>query len=79
MRRVAHAHDGLRYPSGSPRVPAGIGVPETLFSAELAAGTLLSIRVVKKKCQVRQDRAKEIRDQLAALMSDPAATVEVMS
>ena len=64
---------------GRSQVPAGIGVPETLFSAEIAAGTLPSIRAIKRTCQVGQDRAREIRDQLAALMSDPAATVEVMS
>lgn len=43
----------------------GVHALEHLFSAEIATGTLPSIRVVKKKCQVGQDRAKEIREHLA--------------
>ena len=59
----------------------GVLVPEAIFAAELEAGELPSIRAVKRRMKVGQDKAKTIRDQLAALvqtrMSEPAETIEV--
>ena len=65
--------------SGSPRVPVGIGVPEHLFSAEIEARELPSIRTIKRRMQCGQERAVVIRDQLASLLSDVPATIEAVS
>jgi len=59
----------------------GVHAPEAVFAAELEAGELPSIRTVKRRMKVGQDKAKTFRDQLAALvqtrMSEPAETIEV--
>ncbi len=54
----------------------GVRVPEVLFAAEIEAGTLPSVRAIKRQCRVGQDRAVVIRDQLAARMSDVGETIE---
>jgi hypothetical protein len=63
----------------TPRVRGTHRVPEVVFAAELKAGTLPSVRAIKRQCRVGQDRAVVIRDQLAALIqtSAPREIVEV--
>jgi hypothetical protein len=46
----------------------GVHAPKVVFAAELAAGELPSIRTIKRQCKVGQDRAREIRDELAGLI-----------
>jgi Protein of unknown function (DUF2637) len=57
----------------------GVHRPEVVFAAELEAGRLPGIRAIKRQCRVGQDRAKAIRDDLAALiksrMSEPTETM----
>jgi hypothetical protein len=47
--------------------------PERIFAAELAAGTVPSLRAVKDRMHVGTDRARIIRDQLAAMLELPEA------
>jgi hypothetical protein len=51
--------------------------PEAVFANEIEAGELPSIREVKHRMKVGQDRAVRIRDELAALLqtSQPAETL----
>jgi hypothetical protein len=46
--------------------------PDTVFAAELAAGTVPSIRAIKERCHVGTDSARVIREQLLALVGDGA-------
>ena len=60
-------------PSASPRrTPSA---PEVVFAAEIEAGTLPSVRQVKSRMKCGQDRATQIRDQLATLVSAPSRTI----
>jgi hypothetical protein len=47
--------------------------PERIFAAELAAGTVPSLRAVKDRMHVGTERARIIRDQLAAMLEVPEA------
>jgi hypothetical protein len=51
--------------------------PEVVFAAEIEAGTLPSVREVKRRMRVGQDKAMQIRDGLAALVpvSVPSETM----
>jgi len=51
--------------------------PEVVFAAEIEAGTLPSMREVKRRMKVGQDKATQIRDGLAALVpvSVPSETM----
>jgi hypothetical protein len=51
--------------------------PEVVFAQELAAGELPSIRMIKRKAKVGQDKAVVIRNQLADLVSAPRETIDV--
>lgn len=53
--------------------------PEVVFAEELSAGSVPGIREIKRRCKVGQDRAKTIRDQLAAVLSERHETLEVVS
>jgi hypothetical protein len=50
-----------------------------VFAAEVQAGTVPSVRAIKRQCRVGQDRAVKIKDDLAALIetSAPRETVDV--
>ena len=52
----------------------GAPEPAAVFSAELSAGTLPSVRTIKRQMRVGQDRAVKIRDDLAAMIqtSEPS-------
>ena len=54
-------------------------VPEAIFAAELSAGTVPSIRTIKRQYQVGQVRALEIQAHLAAILSERHETLEVVS
>jgi hypothetical protein len=64
---------------GQSRVHGGIGVPERIFSAEIEAGELPSIRAIKRRMSCGQDKAREIREHLAALLSGVPETIEAVS
>ena len=53
--------------------------PEAVFAAEMEAGVVPSIRQIKRGCKVGQDKAKEIRQHLHALMSGASETIEAVS
>jgi hypothetical protein len=61
--------------SGSRR-RRGARTPQVVFAADLAAGTVPSIRAIRRECKVGQPRAVVIRDQLAAVVSAPRETIE---
>ena len=76
-RSSAPAHEGG--PATAPKIhkplpanrPTSRGMspsPAEVFRAELAAGKVPGIRAIKQQCRVGQDRAVEIRDQLAAMI-----------
>ena len=67
-RTVSSTRAPRRAPSGKAKSP------EKLFSAELEAGTVPSLRSIKTRMRVGTDRAREIRDQLAeAVEAEPEA------
>ena len=67
-RTVPSTRAPRRAPSGKAKSP------EKLFAAELAAGTVPSLRAIKSRMHVGTDRARVIRDQLAqALEAQPEA------
>jgi hypothetical protein len=53
--------------------------PAEVFAQELAAGKLPGIRTVKARMSCGQERAKEIKGDLAVFLSDRPATIESMS
>jgi hypothetical protein len=46
--------------------------PDKLFAADIAAGRVPSLRAVKEGCHVGTDKAREIREQLVALVGNEA-------
>lgn len=62
-------------PGNASQAP-GAHVPEQIFAAELAAGTVPGIRAIKRKCQVGQDSAKLIQQRLGVLVSEGSETIE---
>jgi hypothetical protein len=66
--------------SGSRSRGRGVHRPEVVFAAELEAGTVPGVREVKRRCRVGQDRARTIRDELAAMIqSRVSAPSETMA
>jgi hypothetical protein len=67
---------GQGVPAGSGEVPAALLVPDQLwvqasglFSDDMAAGRVPSIRAIRSRMHVGQSRAQQIRGHLAALVS----------
>jgi Protein of unknown function (DUF2637) len=54
----------------------GVHAPEAVFAAEIAAGVVPSVRTVKHRMRVGQDKAVQIRQELAARLSAPGSTIE---
>jgi hypothetical protein len=52
---------------GSGRAPKS---PERVFATELAAGQVPSLRAVKTKLHLGTDKARVVRDELAAILSE---------
>jgi hypothetical protein len=44
--------------------------PERVFAAELAVGTLPSLRQIKARAKCGTDRARVVRDQLAQVLQE---------
>jgi Protein of unknown function (DUF2637) len=57
----------------------GVHRPEVVFAAELEAGQLPGIRVIKNRMKVGQDKAREYRAFLEGRLSAPRETVEAVS
>ena len=74
--RVAGSGTPTR-PLSRPRKYAQVPItPAREFAHELEAGKLPTVRTVKSRMRCGQDTAMKIRDELSALMSAPAATIE---
>ena len=53
--------------------PRASVTPETAFAAELAAGTVPSLRTIKSTLRVGTNRARDVRDHLIAVAAEGAA------